>query len=259
MFIRAQHFELPAWEGAEAEWEDGCAYSEGNMRFAIADGAGAQFESRRWAETLVTAYITAPPSCGADGAELASWFTRAGEAFHASFDAVPSEDRWKYADFLRHGSAATFAAIQFRRRSDEVLDWEGIAVGDCCGFHLHAGRLTHFPPLRPEEFGDEPHAVWSKMPDPAAFAERIVVRHGAAEVDDRFILASDAASRWLLETTARRPEFWTTLDEMYTEDFRAIVADGRSSGAMKRDDVVLVRIRVHGPGNPGDSDLSAQA
>jgi hypothetical protein len=232
-------------EEAVGEWEDGCALSARRLRFAVADGAGAGFESRQWALTLATTFVRDPPSAGIGAAGVAGWFSQLAERYRRRSEPAAEEDAWLYEAMELRGSFAAFVAVQFWPRPDQLLGWEAMAVGDCCLFHLRRGRLlTAFPVTSAEDFTSHPDLVPSAHHALHRLAARIRITGGTASPGDRFALASDAMSQWLLRSSRRRPDTWLRLEGLRSSSFRGLVRAEREAGRMQRDDVTLAYLRV---------------
>jgi hypothetical protein len=234
-------------EEAAGEWEDGCALSARRLRFAVADGAGAGYESRQWALTLATTFVRDAPSAGIGATAVAGWFGQLAERYRRRSGPAAEEDAWLYEEMEKRGSFAAFVAVQFWPRPDQLLGWEAMAVGDCCLFHLRRGRLlTAFPITAAEGFTGQPDLVPSADHALPRLAGSIKIIRGTAFPGDRFVLASDAMSQWLLGSSQSRPDTWLRLEGLRSSSFRGLVRTEREAGRMQRDDVTLAYLRVTG-------------
>jgi hypothetical protein len=128
--------------------EDCAGFSNRAGRFAVADGAAASREARRWARYLVEAFLKAPPHFDAAPDELYAWFAGRAAVWAATRPPIAPEDRWLFeGPGALSDSAAAFVGMQVRRRADGRLLWAAVAVGDCCLFHLRANPAVPDGPL----------------------------------------------------------------------------------------------------------------
>jgi hypothetical protein len=248
--IAARAFWLPKSPDAAEEWEDGVALSEATMRFAVADGASAGFDSREWARALVTAYRDDPPARGSPPHAAAEWLRRTGERHHArSQDArsqdVAAADAWMYTRAEREGSFAAFLGLRFWPLPPDRLGWEAVAVGDCCLFHVRESRLLDtFPLRRPDQFTRRPDLVPSAPRSLSLLTSRVLIKDGVAEPGDLFLLGTDEISKWLLGQGGTSP-VWRDLRDLRRAGFRALVEEQLAAGAMEADDMTLACLQVH--------------
>jgi hypothetical protein len=240
-----RHCWLPKSPEAAEEWEDSVELSEATMRFAVADGAAAGFDSREWARALVTAYRDDPPTRGSPPEAAAEWMRRTGERHHARRQDVASADAWMYARAEREGSFAAFLGLRFWPLQPDRLGWEAIAVGDCCLFHVRESRLLDtFPLRRPEQFTRRPDLVPSAPRSLSLLTSRVLIEHGVAEPGDLFLLGTDEISTWLLGQGGTSP-VWRDLRHLRRAGFRALVEEQLAAGTMEPDDVTLACLQVH--------------
>jgi len=250
-----------------AEWEDGAALSWRRARFAVADGAAAAVAARSWAADLTSGYLTDfPEAPWADGdipayeGDVRQWFadrarrwTAAQERIIATRgEAVP----WYHRDAAARGSAAAFLGVQLDCRGSRAV-WWATAIGDCCLFQVRAGRLvTSFPLSSAAEYGGHPDLALTAGARLDGALRALRHGRGAAEPGDLFVLASDAAGEWLLTEAAHDPAVWSRLRVFGRDAFTELIRELRVAGAIRRDDVVLVLLRVangDGPDAAGPS------
>lgn len=236
---------------AEHEWEDAAAgdpTSEGNSRFAVADGATEAFGAASWARCLVSGFV------GADGATppalrrqaLRHWLTQRQTRWNAEQLAAGGSDLARLK-LERVGSFATLLGCELSGLDGDAPCWNAVALGDTVLFQVRGPRLVeHFPPIAAEDFGVNPDGVSSKPEQLASTTDRLAVARGGLALGDRLYLATDAFAQWMLATQLRDPEWlWATLAALaHPVSFRALVADRRRRGEMTNDDVTLLRVHL---------------
>jgi hypothetical protein len=194
---------------------------------------------------LATTFVRDAPSVGIGATAVAGWFGQLAERYRQRSEPAAAEDAWLYEAMEKRGSFAAFVAVQFWPRPDRLLGWEAMAVGDCCLFHLRRGRLLMaFPITSAEGFTSHPDLVPSANHARHRLAARIRIIRGTAFPGDRFALASDAMSQWLLRSSQNRPDTWLRLEGLRSRSFHGLVRAEREAGRMQRDDVTLAYLRV---------------
>lgn len=217
------------------EYEDAYALEAGAQRFAVADGASETSFAKEWAELLVSRFVLAPPRA----AELCDWVAPMQATWAEAHLGKPAS--WYAEEKARSGAYSSLLGVSL---DDD--HWRALAVGDSCLFVVRAGKLERaFPLERSEQFNQRPVLLSS-----VARANRDVwadVRAEEGELRDRdqLLLMTDALAQWFLVETelGRRP--WAALQRIETvEAFQAFMHLLRGGGALRNDDVTLVRLEV---------------
>jgi hypothetical protein len=249
--VRTVTFTVEKVGNTPQEWEDGARADAGdpggdrNARFAVADGATEGYDSIRWAEELVTSFTDQ------DGGPLELtpiavqrwledvqrvWVTGAPPTFANVFEKRK----------LAEGSFATFLGCELRDAGAAASSWQGVALGDTVLFQVRRrSLLVQFPALAAGDFGLNPggvHTAPAALPQMAEwtrFGEHVV------QARDLLFLVTDALAEWTVR--ARDDEghvrVWTFLSRLaHPDGFRRVVQDRRAAGAMRNDDVTLMRI-----------------
>lgn len=177
--------------GSRAEEnEDATAADAKRVRFAIADGATEGWQSGGWAQHLAKSFLANPPG----PTDFEKWVA----SVRATWTPPASTSAAWYAEVKsEQGSYATLLGLEFRL-SNQRLVWKAVAVGDTCLFVIRGARLEiSFPVDSVEAFGNQPSLVPSSndhaCPEPEWLA-------GWSEPGDLFLIASDAAAKFILES-----------------------------------------------------------
>jgi protein phosphatase 2C-like protein len=218
-------FVVPKDGHAAAECEDAVAGDPAAGRFAVADGASESFAAGEWARLLVDAFVGRGPARDWLARPRADWQKAvAGQAVS-----------WYAEEKLAAGGHATFLGLTTTPVADQ-FDWEAVAVGDACVFHVVGGSLlSSFPLDRPGDFTSSPTLISSRGGNPNWKARTGVLRPGEA-----LLLATDALAQCLLGS-ANDGRFagpgFLTMD--HDDDFALWVAVARAAGKLRNDDVAL--------------------
>ncbi|HEY2954569.1 MAG TPA: protein phosphatase 2C domain-containing protein [Candidatus Eisenbacteria bacterium] len=225
----------PKSGNAATEYEDAYAVEAAAQRYAVADGASETSFARQWAELLVDRFVRqAPPPEG-----LREWVAPMQAEWAGANQ--PKATAWYAEEKARDGAFSSLLGVAI----DESR-WRALAIGDSCLFVVRAGKLARaFPLERAEQFNNRPLLLSS-----VARANRQVwedVRSGEGDLQERdqLLLMTDALAQWFLAEAelGRRP--WAALARAdCQETFREFVDWLRHGGALRNDDVTLVRVEV---------------
>lgn len=233
---------------APEEWEDGAAGRVGDPtagrkpRFVVVDGATEAYDAVRWVELLVGSFVrSGPPTLHPEPMRL--WFEQAQRGW---VDGAPATfanvfEKRKFAE----GSFATLLGCELSGLDGPAPVWDAVALGDTVLFHVRDGRLVgQFPPLGADGFGLNPEGVHTRPDALPHMMSRLACDRGELIVGDRLFLATDAVAHWIVRTVRRDERaLWTTLAALdHPAVFTRLVADQRAAGAMKNDDVTLMRV-----------------
>ena len=232
-------FTLPKAGHAAGENEDAFAVPEMSeessveapawpLRVAVADGATEAAFARDWARRLADGFVSSEVS-GAEsfGVRLALWRAEWYDALQARGQLLP----WYAQEKAKEGAHAAFLGLLVFAEGT----WRALAVGDCCLFHLRrAETLTRWPIGDPAGFSHTPPLL-SSLPDDAV--PTLEVQAGDWRPGDAFILATDAAAAWLMQTDAAAVLDW---DEAA---FQSAAAEARAAGTLRNDDTTVMVVQ----------------
>jgi hypothetical protein len=249
----AKAFWLPKESSSEAEYED--AYFPRHterrkgqrLRFAIADGATETSFSGLWARML------------------ASKFVRRGINFmFTPGELRPLQDNWQksvsgktlswYAEEkLASGAYSTLLGLELtdtNSDNENKRTWRAMAFGDSCLVQVRGGEIIEAFPLKDSaSFTSRPDLLSSLPGTEINQSGAALIADGIWGCDDTFFLMTDALACWFFKEKEADRQPWNILRDLDTQgqtSFLAWVASLRSSGAMKNDDVTLVRIDIVG-------------
>lgn len=205
------------------------------VRAAVADGATESAFSGLWARTLVDQLLGRSRAT----AEAFAAAVDAGRAEWAAAVADRLDDRpWYVRAKAEQGAFATALGVTLH----EDGAWAGVAVGDCCLFHLREGRpIATWPYEDPDAFTHRPSLV-SSRPDRSGPVPKATRGDWAA--GDVLLLATDAVAAWLLRRGAG-----SVLDADPSTFGRA-VRRARDEGTLRNDDATLLVLTIDPPAHP---------
>jgi len=226
------------------ECEDAIGLNSRGRRFAVADGATEAFDSKTWAKLVTRSWVRVdPPALSVEdfvplvrdlGARLQSRWKK---------KSLP----WYAEEKARQGSFTAFVGVQFYL-AETPKSWKAIAVGDSCLVQKRGQEIVKaFPISDVTLFGSNPILVPSLAPLQDRMAENFATSDGAFEVNDEFLLLTDAVAAWYLDS--EKPESSKSLamsllaSSRYPE-LENHFQDLRARGEMRNDDVTIVRILV---------------
>jgi hypothetical protein len=211
----------------------------------VADGVTQSGFARSWASLLVSDFVANVAAPEAFVARLPELQTRWHEALPASLD-------WLAEEKAEEGAFATFLGLTMAASADSAIhEWQAVAIGDACLFHIRENRLIDaFPLERSGEFTNMPRSLGSRVAIAAYWEKHAVHRRGLALPGDCLWLATDALAQWCLgECEAGFPP-WDEMELLCAEEgdprFVAWIAALRDRPArrLRNDDVTLLMIPV---------------
>ena len=249
MQISLRTFWLPKEGNTSDEYEDAfwpreaMTVSSDRFRFAVADGATESSFAGSWARLLVRAYCRDQLS----DRKIRKQLPQLQREWYSAIDSTPLP--WYAEEKLAQGAFATMLGLTlFRGRSASELAWDSTAIGDSCLFQLRDGVIvTSFPIARSDEFNNRPMLMSSNSADWAGQLSHVARKSGAWEPADVFYLMTDAIANWFLRSVENGDQPSALLDRIDgSEDFRECVDSLRDSGAMRNDDVTVLRVSSAG-------------
>ena len=247
-----KRFWLPKQGNRPEEYEDASlmVYSAGRAgshvaKIALSDGASESSFAREWAQALTQRFIDRPPPLSdMTLAGLSEWMQPCQERWHSlvPWDKLP----WHGEAKTRSGALATLVGLTVAAAADNALAWRSAAVGDTCLFVVRDDALLlAFPLESASQFDNTPSLLCSNPANNAISARDVHQTSGLCQRGDRFILATDALSRWFLESCSGGGKPWDRLLELESESqWREWVEGERSGLTMRNDDMTLVTVEV---------------
>lgn len=211
------------------------------MRFGISDGATESSFSREWSDLLVSGFKDGTTDeeglCKLIENSAASW-----KAKTSSYD-LP----WYAEAKLNDGAFATLIGVEIDL---DNCNYEALAIGDCCLFHIRNKQLHKaFPIIDFRSFGNNPNLIATNP----VYRQNIFEKVERAEADlipnDLLVLCSDAIAAWILQggnDAARRCyTVYRMIDVKHsTADFETWINQLRGRCEMKNDDVSAITIMI---------------
>ena len=240
--VRSHSFWLPRRGNTPDEYEDAFALDEASGRYAVADGATEGCFTGLWARLLVNDFV--------------SHAERNASSWLSSLPVV--QERWNTevrtrkldwdADYwVEQGASAAFLGVVL---TQDMWQWQAVAVGDTCLFHTREGVLLRaFPLDRSSQFNNRPRLVGSRMPLSNIRKRQRLWTDGCGQAGDRLWAMTDALAKWCLVEHEAGNDPWHQLESLLslpqTEDHFAAWIEGlRVSGRLLNDDVTLLAIRL---------------
>jgi hypothetical protein len=236
----------------ELDWEDSAAFDTGDptrgisARCVVVDGATEAFDSIRWAGQLVSSFVGVDddPQPGIDRDALPEWFRQMQRRWRDESPTCTSP--FEAERMRRQGSFATLLGCELHLDGGEP-HWNAVALGDAVLFHVRGTILcTQFPALTQADFGLNPDGMSTQPVQLDRMIRSVRIKSGGLGAGDLLFLATDALAEWIVrETTAEGSGPWSMLAGIgHPVQFAAMVHQLRAAGAMKNDDVTLLRVRM---------------
>ena len=285
MRICTQAFHVPKLGNAADEYEDAFfpdSFTDrvNGFRCAVADGASESVFAKNWAQALVRSFGARQMHLQRlreqwqqdVGSQRLPWFlekksrrgafaafiglsirtnTTAKSRAKAARKPATSATDWMPAETTSgNGAARKESGWHTEKTPGRVAGtWRALAVGDSCLFQLRDDNLiTVGPVCKSDQFDNSPFLIGSKSKDTfRRDAQNVSVHSGTWSRGDRFYLATDALSQWLLLRHEASMSPWEMLRELGakdTRDFDELIQEMRADHDLHNDDTTLLRVEV---------------
>lgn len=253
MDVHTQSFWLPKEGSSESEYEDACFPRKKwrrrgqRLRFALADGATEASYSGVWARLLVISFVRRAIGFDFTPQEIKPIQTKWKKRVHGK--SLP----WYAEEKLASGAFSSLLGLELSEEDSGVQVkhlWRAAAFGDSCLVQMRGDKIiAAFPLDDSASFTSRPDLLSSLPASQNATEGAVMNIEGSWECDDTFFLMTDALGCWFFKEKEAGRQPWNTLRDLDTTGqlpFPSWVASLRASGAMKNDDVTLIRIDNHG-------------
>lgn len=251
--LKFKHFKLliPKQGNAEEECEDSIFVkitevqkNKVRLRVAIADGATESSFAKEWSNILTRSF---------DKFKLPlkeSLFTKL-PTLRKKLDTLVKGKLlpWYAQEKAENGAFSAFLGVRIDLESH---NYEALAIGDCCLFHIRDNSIVkQFPINLSSEFGNNPYLLSSKPIKNQDIENYLIEIKGAIVKEDVLLLMSDALSHWFMQNNESNEHPWEILlglrgsqkDEK--QRFASWIYEQRKLRNLKNDDVVLSIIELY--------------
>ena len=216
------------------------------FRCAVADGATETSYSGIWAKQLVRYLCKNSPAVAFD----AHAFRNLQQRWSTIVRRRPLP--WYAEEKVRLGASA--AIVGLRLEDQPCVDpsegnWQAVAIGDSCLVHVRGEEvLARFPLADSAAFNNRPQLLSSNPGHNGRIVDHLHKINRTWRSGDAFYLMTDALACWFMREVedGRRP--WSVLRDLATRDelkaFREWVESLRTQGAIRNDDVTLLRVDI---------------
>ena len=236
---------------APEEYEDAFECNPALARFAIADDASESSFAAQWAGILVRALSADPLSFDCIGRGIEHWLKPLQLEWEQgiNWEQLP----WFAEEKARAGAFSTLLGLCFDTSDSENTNtttsgssWRAVAVGDSCLFQMRNDNLTTaFPIKQPEDFGNRPVLLSTNDRSNRVVLDRLRLTAGIYELNDLFLLTTDALAHWFLEQCRQELKPWSELSAIREQvDFEKFITGLRQRGQIGNDDTTLISITV---------------
>jgi hypothetical protein len=219
------------------------------FRAAVSDGATEGFQSGRWANYLVEAFVR---SASLDVQRVSRHARRRWKQWLTAYldeRARAKPIQWWEEPGLEQGAFASIIGLQIEASANgDGSHWDAIAIGDSCLFHVRGTELLRaFPISDSTAFTNRPILVPSNIANIQPQTDKAnYATGGECRPDDTFYLATDAFAQWILARSEEHRSPWLALRDLDTDaeirQFDDWIRELRASGELRNDDVTLVRL-----------------
>ena len=240
MAVGSRAFWLPRRGNNPDEYEDAFALNDASGHYALADGASEGCFTGLWARLLVEDFVTSAEW------DLSRWpSSLAAVQKRWDMDVRARKLDWDADYWVEKGAFAAFLGVVL---TQNVCQWQAVAVGDTCLFHTrNSALLRAFPLDHSDQFGSRPQLVGSRMPAVAAGQRQRLWSDGGGQSGDRLWAMTDSLAKWCLAEHETGGDPWRELESLLASPqegdyFTPWIEGIRDSGRLLNDDVTLLAI-----------------
>jgi len=249
MPFQARIFWQPKDDGFWKEYEDAYAVNSQRAVAAIADGVSSAMFSGKWARLLVEAIVNGPPD-PAKREEFVQWLEPLRAEWERQIDRpnLPFFQKMKLQDC--GGGYSTVLWLETLppengEHAPAAWRYRGVALGDCCLFHVRGGQImATFPMQKSADFDLDPASLGSVR---HRQDRTLVFQTFEAEYlpDDVLALATDALAAWIFrQVEAGKAVPWDEWAGMSDEEFATWLREVRKALAIRFDDTTLILLKA---------------
>lgn len=240
MKFRVTSFIMPKSQCKDSECEDTYFYdAQDKLRFAISDGASNSSYSTVWAELLVRNYV----EC--DNSDWQAHMRALQQKWYEWYAGINWSDLpWNCGAKAMEGDSATLLGLTFSSYDVNNGNWEALAIGDSCLFHVRSNEfVSSFPLHNSNDFNDFPALICSIDSNIGNRVQAIKFIKGNYQIGDIFIMATDAIAEWFLNSHEAGEKPWLDLVNLSSNThFRGFIETLRQHGRIEDDDVTILII-----------------
>jgi hypothetical protein len=248
-------FWLPKDGSTEEEYEDAFSPKHSSsvtgqrLRFAVADGATEASFSKFWARLLVRAFVRRALTLPLTLEQLVPLQEQWAAAVHGR--TLP----WYAEEKAASGAFSSLLGLELSEDASTgkpQRTWRATAAGDSCLIQVAREQITAAFPLKESAaFSNRPDLLGSLRTNPPGVDEGgfILESRGTWACDDQFFLMTDALACWFLKQSELGKKPWSILNAADADglaSFREFIIGLRREGALKNDDVTLLKIDILG-------------
>lgn len=155
---------------------------------------------------------------------------------------------WYAEEKAANGAFSAFLGILINL---EAHNYEALAIGDCCLFHIRNEEvINQFPVKNSSEFGNNPYLISSKPNKNSDLDSYLIEKKGNLNKGDILFLMSDAMAHWFMKNSEINEHPWNILlgltdsTKGKKHKFNSWLIEQRVTKEIRNDDVVLVIIEL---------------
>lgn len=250
MHVFAQPFWAPKQGNEDSEYEDAfwprksIEHKAPCFRCAVADGATETSYSGIWAKQLVRYLRKNCPAFDPDR------FRDLQQRWSTIVRKRPLP--WYAEEKIRLGAFAAILGLVLHDgvdREGRGGHWQAVAVGDSCLVQMRGEEvLIRFPLAESAAFTNRPHLLSSNPAYTGRLVDHVRNMDGSWQAGDAFYLMTDALACWFMREAEEGRTPWRVFRDLNTSDevkpFREWIEALRAEGAMRNDDVTLLRVDI---------------
>lgn len=250
--LRFKHFKvlIPKQGNTDEECEDSISVKiteiqkkKVRLRIAIGDGATESSFAREWANILTKSFDRFKlPLKENLISQLPSLRKKLDTLVKGKI--LP----WYAQEKAENGAFSAFLGV---RIDLESYNYEALAVGDCCFFHIRNSRLIkQFPIKQSSEFGNNPYLLSSNPIKNQDIENYLIEITGNVDKGDILMFMSDALAHWFMKNNELNESPWEILLGLKCRTkeeklkFNSWLTEQRATKSIKNDDVVLAIIEL---------------
>jgi len=248
-----QELKCPKQGEAYEDCQDACCYNLNNNRFAVADGVSSSFYPAIYSRLLTDYFCNSQDEINRnlfdEKHNWKKWLKNIQNSWVSNVAKKVELSNKYYVRNRFHANdhaGSTFVGIEIDQEANQ-LNWKAMIIGDSCLMHFSYNTQKEklilnqtYPLTKSDEFNYTPPYFPSRPVKNNPYEPIFIEKE--ARINDRFILATDAISKWIFNAMEKKLKCLKNMFTIKEEHINLYRNDQECP--MENDDVVMLGLTI---------------